>query len=156
MDKMKSSAVPILLIVIFGLAFAAGVKTLNSNRGSKDAGHSGDLNFASDTATAFATAKKEGKVVMVKYGAEWCGPCQQMKKEAFTDGKVAEALKGVVVVDIDVDSPGVDADWLKDHNVGPIPTVQFFRADESMIGETVGYDDVPRFVREIEKILAKA
>ncbi len=160
MDKLKSSAIPILLIVIFGLAFAAGIKNLNSSKSSKatdeGGGKAGELSFAGDTVEAFATAKKEGKVVMVKYGAEWCGPCQQMKKEAFTDGKVAEALKGVVVVDIDVDSPGLDAEWLKEHNVGPIPTVQFFRADESMIGETVGYDDVPGFIREIEKILAKA
>ncbi len=153
---MKSSAVPILLIVIFGLAFAAGIKNLNSNKGSKGGKSSGTLNFASDTAAAFATAKKEDKVVMVKYGAEWCGPCVQMKEEAFKDGKVAKALEGVVVVDIDVDSPGADSGWLKDHNVGPIPTVQFFRADGTMIGETVGYGDVPSFISEIEKILAKA
>jgi thiol:disulfide interchange protein len=152
MDKLKSSAVPILLIVVFGLAFAAGVRSLNS----KGSGSDGRLNFASDTAAAFATAKKEGKAVMVKYGAEWCGPCRQMKEEAFTDGRVAEALKDVIVVDIDVDSPGADAEWLEDHNVGPIPTVQFFRTDGSMIGETVGYGGVPSFVAEVEKILAKA
>ncbi len=160
MDRLKSSAVPILLIVIFGIAFAAGIRNLTSTQGSKDgdkAGKgSGKLNFASDTAAAFATASKEDKVVMVKYGAEWCGPCEAMKKEAFQDAGVAELLKDVVVVDIDVDNPGADSDWLKEHNVGPIPTVTFFRADGSKIDEFVGYGDLDSFKEDVKKALAKA
>lgn len=157
MDKLKSSAIPILLIVIFGIAFAAGIRNLTSTKdGDKASMGAGGLNFASDTAAAFATAKEEGKVVMVKYGAEWCGPCEAMREEAFQDAGVAELLKDVVVVDIDVDNPGADSDWLKEHSVGPIPTVTFFRADGSEIDEFVGYGGIDSFKEDVKKALAKA
>jgi thiol:disulfide interchange protein len=156
MDRAKSTVFPILLIVVFGLAFAAGVRSLTSNKGSDRAQGSSVLDMAESTDDAFALAKAEGKVVMVKYGAEWCGPCRAMKQEAFQDASVAEALKGVVVVDVDVDDPGADSEWLKSQEIGPIPTVQFFRADGSKIGEFVGYQDVERFIEDVKKILAKA
>lgn len=156
MDRAKSTVFPILLIVVFGLAFAAGVRSLSENKGSRGEGGEGVLNMAASTEAAFATAKKEGKLVMIKYGADWCGPCRAMKAEAFTDEGVAELLEGVVVVDIDVDDPGADSDWLKEQEIGPIPTVQFFRADGSKIGEFVGYGRIEEFKRDVKKILDKA
>lgn len=155
MERMKSSIVPILLIVVFGIAFAAGIKSLNARNGSTSI-EASELDFAPDTSAAFARAMKEDKVVMVKYGAEWCGPCKIMKSEAFPDGRVEAALSGAIVVDIDVDSPGADAGWLRGHDAPALPTVAFYRADGTLIGQTVGYDDVESFVAEIEKILAKA
>lgn len=159
MDRFKSSIVPILLIVVFGIAFAAGIKSLNArSQGdrSADRSASNDLDMVEDTGTAFSRAKSEGKLVMVKYGAEWCGPCRMMEENAFPDDKVAAALSDVIVVDIDIDSPGSNSDWMKDHDIGPIPTVEFYRADGSLIGTTVGYGDVGSFVDEVEKILSKA
>jgi thiol:disulfide interchange protein len=154
MERVKSSIVPLLLIVVFGIAFAAGIKSLNARNPSESAANG--LDMASDTETAFSRAMKEDKLVMVKYGAEWCGPCRSMKEEAFPDGKVAAALSGVIVVDVDIDSPGDDSEWMSKHDIGPIPTVEFYHADGSLIGSTVGYGDVESFVAEVEKILSKA
>jgi thioredoxin 1 len=159
MERFKPSIVPLLLIVVFGIAFAAGIKSLNArNQGDRGAGKdvATDLDMADDTGTAFSRAKSEGKLVMVKYGAEWCGPCRAMKEQAFPDDRVSDALSDVIVVDIDIDSPGDDSEWMTKHEIGPIPTVEFYRADGSLIGTTVGYGDVGSFVDEVEKILSKA
>ena len=160
MNRAKSTIVPIVLLVVFGLAFAAGIRSLQSNRAGgaeKGGDRSGKLNFAADTSAAFATAKGEGKVVMVKYGAEWCPPCNKMEKEAFTDTGVAELLKDVVVVDIDVDKPGADKDWLDGHSPSEgIPTVEFYRADGTKVGELVGYGSLDEFKADVMKVLAKA
>jgi len=59
-------------------------------------------------ADALATAKKDGKIVLVQFGANWCGWCHLLHKLFETDQKIAAELKSnYVVVMVDVD---------KDHN----------------------------------------
>jgi thiol:disulfide interchange protein len=153
MDRAKTTVFPILLIVVFGLAFVAGVRTL-TKRGSEGGTI---VPTVGETAQAFARAAEEDKLVMVKYGADWCPPCKAMKREAFNDASVAELLEGVIVVDIDVDNPGDDAEFVSMNKTGnSIPLVQVFRADGTKLGEFLGYDDVERFKSDVEAILAKA
>jgi thiol:disulfide interchange protein len=59
-------------------------------------------------ADALATAKKDGKIVLVQFGANWCGWCHLLHKLFETDQKIAAELKSnYVVIMVDVD---------KDHN----------------------------------------
>ncbi|HWC59422.1 MAG TPA: thioredoxin family protein [Verrucomicrobiae bacterium] len=59
-------------------------------------------------ADALATAKKDNKIVLVQFGANWCGWCHKLHKLFDTDAKIAEELKNnYVVVMVDVN---------KDHN----------------------------------------
>ncbi|MEX2536862.1 MAG: thioredoxin family protein [Trueperaceae bacterium] len=113
------------------------------------------IKFASSASAAFDQAKKEGKSVMIDFNADWCAPCQVMKKEAFTDASVAALLEDVVPVGINVDRPGADSEWLEREGQLALPTVVFYRADGTEIGRTVGYGGVESFKAEIEAILSK-
>ena len=56
-------------------------------------------------ADALATAKREGKNVLLQFGANWCPDCHAMHRLFQTDGQIAAVLKaGYVSVMIDVDS----------------------------------------------------
>ena len=35
--------------------------------------------------------------------AEWCGPCQEMRREVFTDPQVADAISRFIPVRVDID-----------------------------------------------------
>jgi len=55
-------------------------------------------------ADALVTAKKDDKIVLVQFGANWCGWCHKLHKLFDTDAKIAEELKShYVVVMVDVD-----------------------------------------------------
>jgi len=54
-------------------------------------------------ADALVAAKKEGKHVLLQFGANWCGWCHRLHKLFDTDKSIAEELKShYVVVLIDV------------------------------------------------------
>ena len=48
--------------------------------------------------------------LVVELGATWCGPCRIFESRVLPDPRVQEALKGIMFVRYDVDSPaGQDA-----------------------------------------------
>ena len=143
--KPYSWVFPTLLIVVFGLAFIGGLRGMRSEPMK--------IKFAPSASAAFAQAKEEGKVVMIDFNADWCAPCQVMKKEAFTDASVAALLEDVVPVGINVDRPGADSEWLERQGQLALPTVVFYQADGTEIGRTVGYGGVESFKSEIERVL---
>ena len=55
-------------------------------------------------ADALATAKREGKIVLLQFGANWCPDCHAMHGLFQSDPQIAAVLKaGYVVALIDVD-----------------------------------------------------
>jgi thiol:disulfide interchange protein len=109
--------------------------------------------LAKDVDSAVAQAKKEGKFVLMKFEAEWCGPCQLMKKEAFNDPSVAELLKDAVVVPIDIDDAKTNA-LQKKYQVGSIPFLVFTQPDGKAFGAILGYESTDWLKRRIKEHLA--
>ena len=57
-------------------------------------------------AAALIAANKDGKVVLVQFGANWCGWCHKLHTLFDTDKKIADELKNnyvVVLVDVNKD-----------------------------------------------------
>lgn len=72
-----------------------------------------------------ARAAKEGKVVFAFATADWCGPCQQFKRDALADARVEEWVRArATPVYIDVDERADEAERL---SVSSIPAVYVLR-----------------------------
>jgi len=81
------------------------------------------------TAINLEAAKKRvagtDKVVVIKFTAEWCGPCKQMDRTTWRDGKVVSWVKEhAVAIQVDVDREEKTA---AAYNIEAMPTMVILR-----------------------------
>lgn len=87
---------------------------------------------------AFAQAGKEGRLVLLDFGAIWCPPCNLLNAQLLDDPENRADLAGFVLARIDVDHP---SSWtVKDrYHVGGYPTLVAARPDGTEIDRLLGY-----------------
>jgi len=72
----------------------------------------------------FDKLKETDKLLLVKFGATWCGPCKQIKSNLE---KIAESeINNIIVIDIDVDEVQ-ESDWSWVSEVENLPIFRFIR-----------------------------
>ncbi|MEA2709771.1 MAG: hypothetical protein QOF78_2372 [Phycisphaerales bacterium] len=59
--------------------------------------------WRTDLAAALAEARTANKPVLLYFTAEWCGPCQYMRRNIWTEPSVARAMESYVPVRVDHD-----------------------------------------------------
>lgn len=99
--------------------------------------------------TAQEKAKKEGKLMLVDFNAEWCGPCKLYEEEVFPTAAFKEATQDMVLVDIDVD---VNVSLADKYGVSSIPDVRILSPEGNVVGEVRGYGGSEPLLDEIRKV----
>lgn len=103
-----------------------------------------------DLSEAKQLAKASGKLVMVDFKAEWCGPCKMLDRTTWSDGKVIESLKEkAVAVKIDVDEHG---DLASKYRIRSLPTIMFLDEEGNEVYRFIGYRDARGFLNELGKV----
>lgn len=74
------------------------------------------------TEEEFEKLKETDKLLLVKFGASWCGPCKQIKHQLENLSK----SENLVVIDIDVDEAS-ESDWSWASEVENLPTFRFIK-----------------------------
>jgi thiol:disulfide interchange protein DsbD len=97
-----------------------------------------------------ALAKKQKKIAVVDFYADWCGWCKKMDAEVYTNGTVIALSDRVVFVKVDSDKqPAVS----QKYQVQGLPTVVLLDGSGLEVKRIVGYKPAAEFAAEIRKAL---
>ncbi|MFS8607612.1 MAG: protein-disulfide reductase DsbD [Gammaproteobacteria bacterium] len=106
---------------------------------------------------ALASAKAEGKPVLVDFTADWCVSCKEMEKYTFPDPQVVAALRPFALLRIDVtDNDDHDKALLKRFGSFGPPTIAFFDGAGRPLDafKLVGYVPAAEFAEHVSRVAA--
>lgn len=98
---------------------------------------------------------EEGNVIMIYFGAEWCGPCKQLKKR-LDDSETQQQLRNLAVGYLDVEDRNNTTLVEKRYKVSVLPTQIFITVEDNKVIEInriEGYN-FDRLEAEYHKILS--
>ncbi len=95
----------------------------------------------------------KNKVIMLYFGAEWCGPCKHLKKR-LCEKETKNIMSELVIGHIDVDKEA-NSKIVKRYKISSLPTQILIRLDENKVMEVTrieGYD-FTKLKLEYDKII---
>lgn len=108
-----------------------------------------------DIDAAFAQAQREGKLVFLYWGAEWCPPCYDLKAHVFPRPDFQQALRQFVAVYLDGDAPGAQR-VAEDFEVQGYPSAVVLKADRTEIARISGGSDLASYAQILDLALDDA
>jgi thiol:disulfide interchange protein len=94
-SRLKQTGLIAALVLIVGWVGFEFLMAAVGDRGS--GGGDGDapklIDWQYDYQTALAKAKARDQPVLLEFTADWCPPCQWMKRHVFSDPEVAQAIE---------------------------------------------------------------
>ena len=105
------------------------------------------VKWTDNFAAAQQAAREQNKPVLLYFTAEWCGPCQSMRREVFSSSAVADAVAGVVPVRIDIDH---NAALAGQFHVTAIPRFVLLDQDGQVIRSQEGALEADDFIRWVK------
>jgi thiol:disulfide interchange protein len=123
MVMRRSSGTLLVLLAIVGVLSV--LRVVGGGSAPRPAFFSDGLTLAE----AETQARASGRTVLVLATADWCGPCQSLKRGALSDARVAGWVGAhAAPVYLDLTAPGPDErEAAQRLAIGPIPTIVLIR-----------------------------
>lgn len=101
------------------------------------------IKWLKDLPAAQEQAKKDGKLLLIHFGAEWCTWCRKMDQDTFADRGVGQtAANGFVNIAADVDR---EKDLVKKYRVERVPTAIVLLPEGELVDVLDGYVSAGEF-----------
>jgi len=117
--KLRKTPIIFTLLLTYFCSFAAPVLKINF--------------IENNLESAKLIAKKEGKLIMVDFWADWCSPCKWMDEETFSKPEVASYLnKNYISVRVDIDNfDGLE--YKNKYDIRFLPTILVIDANGKVV-----------------------
>lgn len=138
-------------LLVFGFLLLGGLVPLGCRPSSmmEQAARYADSVDSDPTAISLAKFQEtvnQDKIVVLKFGATWCGPCVKVDKEL---GRLADEMgEQIEVLKVDVDQ---NQDLASRYQVSSIPRI-FLVKNGEILGDEIGYqskDDLRNWIRQV-------
>jgi len=137
----------VLGIIIIGLIMVFVI----SNQGQKNSkelqnqsNEQTDIQWNSDLNASIKQAKKENKLVLIDFYADWCHNCKDLDTKTLNNVDVKEKLHNYILVKINGDkSPEI----LSKYNITGYPTLLLLDKDGNIIKTQIGFIDPVEFLQ---------
>ena len=98
------------------------------------------------------TSEASNKPMLVLYTADWCPPCQKLKKKTFSDSEVRTYLKAnFVQVKIDLSNKfGSNNAIAQEYGIQSIPAMIIYASDRSEVSRLSGYQSPGELLRWLD------
>lgn len=138
------SAVQFLLFVVIGFAVVVvGVRVFQGGVAETPEALAGEMTLSG----AMDESRETGKPVLAVVTADWCGPCQALKRGALADAEVSSWIEAnTVAVAIDADASPDDARSLGVSSIPATIVLKDGQIADRMVGN-VGADDYLAFLK---------
>lgn len=124
------------------LVAAAGATVTAQDSSSSESTKS--ISWVTGYQAATEQSSKEGKPVLVRVTATWCGPCQQMKQLTYTDSRVVSLVKAnFIPLIIDADQ---QPELVASFKVEAYPTTIVMAPDLSISKRLTGYQSADSLI----------
>jgi thiol-disulfide isomerase/thioredoxin len=131
----------------------AGLVLLNSVTVSSRVAHADGVQWLTDPPAALQQSRSSGRPVLMRFSAEWCGPCRKMERTTFADpGTAASINRSFVPLVIDADENEALAKKL---NIRGLPTLVIVTPDMKILKKIKGFQTSKRLMPELHNVLAQ-
>lgn len=110
------------------------------------------LEWEKDLNSAFATAKKEQKNVMVLVEGENCRWCKKLKYRTLQNESVEKRLEKFVVVKVMREDPSAMSQL---PHIKGVPTTFFMKANKDVVEQVIGFFNAEDFISYIDDVEKK-
>ncbi len=161
---VKRQWIPVALVAMVGM-IGLGVATSACRRGGGETAkdlppvavshNTSGVRWITDWDAALAQAKKENKVVVIDFYADWCVWCRRLDSTTYRDPKVVRYLmEKTVPLKLDVEaSPG--RAMANRYGVDGLPTIVILGADGNELGRIPGYMPAEGFLEAVQRYASK-
>ena len=111
--------------------------------------------FKRATDSALREAKRQGKPVVIDFGAQWCPWCKRLEAETLSNKEVQKALNSFVALKVDMTRPKKnERAFARKFGVEGLPTVAFVNSKGIELKELklVGFTPASEFLKLLKKV----